>query len=123
MGVGGREAEEESLRYRMANNSENYRQSRRRLLGGEGSECASGRHDDIDLERNQLRRENGKPLRLSLRPAVFNQDVAVLDVTKLTQSLTKRDYIHIRWAGVRQTKAEQADHSHQLLLRTRRERP
>jgi hypothetical protein len=116
-------ADDEPLSYRIANNSEDYRQSRRRLLGGEGSECASGRHDDIDLERNQLRRENGKPLRLSLRPAIFNQDVAVLDVTKLTQSLTKRDYIHSRWAGVRQTKAEEADHWHRLLLRTRRERP
>jgi hypothetical protein len=31
------------------------------LLSGEGGECASGRHDDIDLERNQLRRENGGP--------------------------------------------------------------
>jgi len=91
------------------------------LLGGEDGECASGGHDDIDPERNQFGRENGEPLHLPLRPAVFDQDVTVLDVTELTQSLTKRG--HIRCARVGQAAAEEADHRHRLLLRARHERP
>jgi hypothetical protein len=48
--------------------------------------CGSG-HDDINLERNQFGRQSGEPLRLPLGIAVFNHDVAALDVTEVTQSL------------------------------------
>src|SRR5216683_2432137 len=50
--------------------------------------CASG-HDDINLERNQFGRESGEPLELPLGISVFNHDVAALDVTEVTQSLTE----------------------------------
>src|SRR5262245_1015809 len=45
--------------------------------------------DDIKLERNQFGRESGEPLGLPLGIAVFNHDVAALDVTEVTQSLTE----------------------------------
>src|SRR5215470_20180191 len=48
--------------------------------------CAWG-EDDINLERNQFGRESGEPLRLPLGIAVFNREVAALDVTEVTQSL------------------------------------
>ena len=50
--------------------------------------CASGQ-DDINLERNQFGRESGEPLGLPLSISLFNHDVAALDVTEITQSLTE----------------------------------
>jgi hypothetical protein len=50
--------------------------------------CGSG-HDDINLERNQFGRESGEPLDLPLVISVFNDDVATLDVTEVTQPLTE----------------------------------
>jgi hypothetical protein len=44
----------------------------------------------INFERNQFGRESGEPLELPLRISVFNDEVAVLDVTEVTQSLTER---------------------------------
>jgi hypothetical protein len=50
--------------------------------------CASG-HDDINLERNQFGRKSGEPLGLPLGISVFDHEVAALDVTEVTQSLTE----------------------------------
>ena len=50
--------------------------------------CLRG-HDDINLERNQFGRESGEPLGLPLGISVFDHDVAALDVTEVTQSLTE----------------------------------
>jgi hypothetical protein len=58
------------------------------LLGGEGVGCACD-HDDINLERNQFDRKNGEPLELPLGISVLDHDVAPLDVTEVTQSLTE----------------------------------
>ena len=58
------------------------------MLGGQGLGCASGQ-DDINLERNQFGRESREPLDLSPGISVFNDDVATLDVTEVTQSLTE----------------------------------
>ena len=58
------------------------------MLGGQGGGCASG-HDDINLERNQFGRKSGEPLELPLGISVFDHDVAALDVTEVTQSLTE----------------------------------
>ena len=57
------------------------------MLGGQGGECASCSHDDINLERNQFGRKSGEPLGLPLGISVFNHEVAALDVTEVTQSL------------------------------------
>jgi hypothetical protein len=45
--------------------------------------------DDINFERNQFGRESAEPLELSLGISVFDHDVAPLDVTEVTQSLTE----------------------------------
>ncbi len=58
------------------------------MLGGQGDECASGQ-EDINLERNQFGRKSGEPLELPLGISIFNHDVAALDVTEVTQSLTE----------------------------------
>ena len=50
--------------------------------------CAPG-HDDINLERNQFGRESGEPLDLPLVISGFDDDVATLDVTEVTQTLTE----------------------------------
>jgi hypothetical protein len=47
------------------------------------------RHDDINLQRQQFARKSGEPLGLPLGISVFNHDVAALDVTEVTQSLTE----------------------------------
>jgi len=53
--------------------------------GGQGGRCVSD-HDDINLERNKLGCENVVPLGLPLDISVFDQEVATLDVTEVTQS-------------------------------------
>jgi hypothetical protein len=58
------------------------------LLGGQGGDCAWG-HDNINVKRNQFGRKRGEPLGLPLGISVFNYDVAALDVTEVTQSLTE----------------------------------
>ena len=59
------------------------------MLGGQGGGCASCGHDDINLERSQFGRESGEPLELPLGISVFDHDVAALDVSEITQSLTE----------------------------------
>ena len=85
--AGPRKAGDEPLRHRIANGSEDDGEGRRRLLGGQSGEGASGGHDDIDLERNQLGRKSGEPLGLPCGIPVFDQEVTTLDVPKVTQSL------------------------------------
>src|SRR4030095_526073 len=50
----------------------------------------SSSHDHIDLECNQFSRESGESLELPIGVSVFDHEVAALDVTEVTQSLTKR---------------------------------
>jgi hypothetical protein len=57
------------------------------VLGSQGRLCASSGHDDINLERNQFGRKRGEALRLPLGIAVFDHDMATLDVTEVTQPL------------------------------------
>jgi len=59
------------------------------LLGGQGGGCASSGHDDINLERNQFGRKSGEALGLPLGISVFDREVAALDVSEVTQSLTE----------------------------------
>src|SRR5713226_4618101 len=82
-----RKAGDEPAPNRIGNTSEDNGDGPGRLLGGQGDGCASGREDDINLERNQFGRESGEPLELPLGISVFNHDVAALDVTEVTQSL------------------------------------
>src|SRR5712692_8048182 len=45
--------------------------------------------DDINLERDQFGRESGEPVELPLGISIFDHEVATLDVTEVTQSLTE----------------------------------
>ena len=57
-------------------------------LAARAARCDWG-HDDINLERNQFGRKSGEPVELPLGISVFNHEVATLDVTEVTQSLTE----------------------------------
>ena len=46
--------------------------------------CASRGEDDINLEPNQLRREGGKAINISLRPSVFDGDVLSLNIAQIS---------------------------------------
>ena len=50
--------------------------------------CLAASDDDINLERSQFGRKSGEPVELPLGISVFNNEVATLDVTEVTQSLT-----------------------------------
>ena len=85
---GGQRTGDEPVRHRIGSSSEDNGEGPRRLLGGQGLGCASGQ-EEINLERNQFGRKSGEPLELPLGISVFNDDVATLDVTEVTQSLTE----------------------------------
>src|SRR5262249_34064204 len=78
-------------------------------------------HDDINLERNQFGRKSGEPVELPLSISVFNYEVATLDVTELTQSLTEG----LARLGIRSQVDAQPSYSSDLgrLLGVRGDRP
>src|SRR5262249_18570757 len=71
--------------------------------------------------RSLPRAAHGAAVVLPLCPAIFNRDIAALDVTGLAQSLAERAYA-VEVAGGR-CAAENANNGHRWLLRARRERP
>src|SRR5712691_10343565 len=105
-----RKAGDEPAPIRIGNTSEDNGDGPGRLLGGQGDGCASGREDDITLERNQIGRESGEPLGLPLGISLFNHDVAALDVTEVTQSLKEG----LARMGVRGQVARQVAYSSDL---------
>jgi len=88
------------------------------LSGGEGSSGASGRHDHIDLHRDEFGSESGEPLGFSLGIPIFDHDVASLDVTEIPQAL--KEGLSVPRVAGRQVGREVADSSnlHRLLRRT-----
>jgi hypothetical protein len=60
-------------------------------------------------------------IHLTFRPPVFDADIAVLDVTGLTQALAERGNDMSECHG--RSAVEEPDHCHPRLLRARRERP
>src|SRR6266849_5835919 len=93
-----RKAGDEPARNRIGNSSEDNGDGPGRLLGGQGGACASAREDDINVERNQFGRKSGEPLELPFGRSDFNCDVAALDVTEVTQSLTE-GLVHVGASG------------------------
>jgi hypothetical protein len=50
----------------------------------------AGRYGDYgNLATNQIGRQSGKSIVVTLCPAIFNQDIAALDVTRFAQALVK----------------------------------
>src|SRR4030095_13383642 len=76
-------------RNRIGSTNEDNGEGPGRLLGGQDGERACGDHDDVNLERDQFGRKSGEPLELPLGISVFDHQVAALDVTEVTQSLTE----------------------------------
>src|SRR5262249_47572478 len=78
------------------------------------------RRDHGRVAADQIGGQPRQTLEIPLRPAVFDGDVATLDETRCTETLTECGHNEVRVAR-RQT-AEEADHGHRRLLRARRER-
>jgi len=75
--------------------------------------------DDINLQRNEFGRKSGEPLEFPLGIPVFNDDVATLDVTEVTQSL-EEGRVQLRIGRVAPYVANSSDLGR--LLRFREER-
>jgi hypothetical protein len=58
---------------------------------------------------------------LTVRPAILDRDVLVLDETRLAKASAVRG--HATRESLRHCAIEKADHRHRFLLRARRERP
>src|SRR5262249_37858387 len=76
---------------------------------------------DRDLAADQISRQARQPIVLTLRPAIFDRDVAAFDIAGFGQALVERS--QARSIGVGRQAAEIADHRHRSLLRACRERP
>src|SRR5215472_13554888 len=75
--------------------------------------------NDAHFAPDQLPRQCGQPLILTVGPLVFDRDVAALDIAGLTKALLKcRTFM-----GAGTPAREDADHRHRRLLRARRQRP
>src|SRR5215470_16227985 len=81
-------AGDEPARNRISSCGEDNWDGTGRLLGGQGRRRAC-RHDDIDLERNQFRRESGETIEVPLGRSVLDHEVAALYVTEVSQSVTE----------------------------------
>src|SRR5206468_9415304 len=57
----------------------------RRTLGGQDGRRAGG-EDDIDGDANELRRDRGKSIRLSLRRSVLENELPLLDIPELFEA-------------------------------------
>ena len=114
-----RKASDEPTRNRIADTNEDNGEGPGRLLGGYGGGCVSD-HDDINLECNQFSRKSGKPVELLFGISVFHHEVAALDITEVTQSLTK-GFVQVGLSG---PAGPQVAYSSDLLylLRLRNER-
>src|SRR6476646_5007098 len=99
----------------------NDRNRRRRGLGRERRAVAACRDDHRHLTADQIDRHCRQSIKLSLRPAEFDRHILALDIASFVQTLTERRDNRCRLA--RGPAAEEPDHWHRRLLRTRRKRP
>jgi hypothetical protein len=70
---------------------------------------------------DEIGRQFRQSIESSLRPNIFDADVAVLDIASFVQSLAERGNLVAQHS--RRPAAEKPDHRHRRLLRARRERP
>jgi hypothetical protein len=91
-----------------------------RSFGGEGRRSRDG-DDHRHLTAYQLSCQRRQSIILAFGKAVFDRNIAPLDVTGFGQALAQ--YRHYARAWRRKTCAKIADHRHRRLLRARRERP
>src|SRR5262249_22465498 len=74
-----------------------------------------------DLGAHELAYELRQAIHLTLCPAIFDADIAVFDVTGLTQPLAERGHEMSECPG--RSAVEEPDHRQPRLLRARREWP
>src|SRR3954469_16964542 len=77
------EAGDEAVLDRITVGAEHDRDAAGRALGGERSLDSSGRDDDIHFAADKIGRQPREPLQLTLRPAVFESDVATFGVARI----------------------------------------
>src|SRR5262245_45547820 len=79
------------------------------------------RENDIDFQSNELGCELGEAFAASLRPAIFDREIAAVDPAEIAHSLHEGGGpLALRRRAAR---SEQSDGRHLRLLRTRRTRP
>src|SRR6516162_9829758 len=96
------------------------RNCRCRTLGGKNSRSVG--HDDMDVESNQLGRQSGEPVLMSICKAKFDVEVPAFDVAEVTKAIRKCVDGSDKLGGRR--RAQVPDPVKPLrLLRPRRDRP
>src|SRR6516162_975704 len=79
------------------------------------------RENDIDFQSNELGCQLGEAFAASLRPAIFDREIAAVDPAEIAHSLHEGGGpLALRR---RATRSEQSDSRHLRLLCARRERP
>jgi hypothetical protein len=91
-----------------------------RSFGCERWTYPAARNDDRDLTAHQVGRQSRQSIELVLRPTIFDQDVAAINVAGFAQALPKCR--HEIGAGLGRTIMQKPDDRHRRLLRARRER-
>src|SRR5262249_15591648 len=93
----------------------------RRRLGCQYRRITALRHNERHMAAHEFCRQRGKPIVVTLRPAVFDRDVLAFDVAGFLQTLAEcGNEVRIR---SRRSAVEITDHWNNRLLRVRRERP
>ena len=84
------EAGDEAELHRIAGGREDDWNRRGCRLGGQRRDGAAARVNDRHLAANQIGRQRRQAIILTLRPAVFDADIAVLDIAGVVQALAER---------------------------------
>src|SRR5262249_2584796 len=99
---------------------ENDRDGCRGRLRGERSRVTTSTNH-CDLSAHEFARERRQSIHSTFCPAVFNADIAVLDIACLNEALPERGNGIFECSG--RSAVEEPDNRHRRLLRPRRERP
>src|SRR5262249_24769003 len=114
------EAGDEALLDRIEAGREDDRNRRCCRLGHRGRRNgAYGNHRH--LTANQVGRECGQSIIVTLCPAIFDRNVLAFDVAGLLQTLAEGG--HVTRVSLWRCAVEEPDHRHRRLLRARRKRP
>ena len=114
------EARHQAEFHRVVAGEKNQRNGRTGFAHAERRADAAG-NDDGCATLNEIGREHRQPIEMTLRPAIFDDEVPTVDEADLGKALAERDEkiaISADRAAV-----EKSDHRHRRLLRARRERP
>src|SRR5947208_14640651 len=107
--------------YRVGALHKNDRDRLGRPFGGKRTTCALQYNDHGYLTANQFSDQRRQRIVSTLRPAVFDRHVLVLDVTGVTQASAKSgEILAVRFE---RCKVKKPNHRHRRLLRARRARP